>query len=312
MPARTPLFVFPLLANVSPPREGTKCSTKGDTLGAPRSRMRAAAPAALALALLVLAAGVPADAKPIHAGPKIVRHTLRDTGETAVMLLAEARALVPPLPTRNGELEIRAVLTQPAVRGVDETMAVLWVAAKGGTWKGAYWAEGTAGNFAPHYLEIDEVGVLLYLEGAALAQGDTVDATYRFLGVDGRLQARPLGPIPVLGEMPVLDRVDIGGALAVEREDLPAILITPWNLHDHDVTMGLTLRAGDDAIETYVAPACADVNATSTEAGCRLLYVLPIPAALTHLDVWHLEDGARVVDRTLERASLLAGETFTP
>lgn len=278
--------------------------------------MRALGLAALLLAILVVAAGMPADAKPRHAphhAPKVVRHALAETGEGAAALLNEARSLLPLLPARNGDLEIRAVLTQPAVRGQDETMAIVWIAAReGAAWKGAVWADGATGSAAPNYVELDEVGVLLYLDGALLARDGVVDATYHFLGVDGKHHALALGPIPVLETMPVLDRIDLGGAIAVEREDLPAILVTPWNLFDQNVSMGLTLRAGDRALESLSAPACADLAATHTEPGCRMLYVLPLDDALTHLDVWHMQGGARVVDRTLERGELLAGATFTP
>lgn len=277
--------------------------------------MRAPGLAAIVLALLVVAAGVPADAKPRpgHHAMKLVRHALAETEEGAATLLTDARALLPRLPARNGDLEVRAVLTQPAVRGEDETMAIVWLAAReGAAWKGAVWADGATGSVAPSYLELDEVGVLLSLEGTALARDGLVDATYHFLGVDGKHRALALGPIPVLDTMPVLPRVDVGGAIAVEREDLPAILVTPWNLLERNVTMGLTLRAGDVALDTLTAPACADLDATHTEPGCRHLYVLPLDDTLTHVDLWRMEDGARVVDRTLERAELLAGVTFTP
>ena len=88
-------------------------------------------------------------------------------------------------------------------------------------------------------------------------------------------------------------------------------MITPWNTMDRNVTMGMTLLAGDVHLEDITVAGCEDFTASQTEPGCRLLYILHFSPALTHIEIWHTDDqGARVVDRTLPRLALLVGATY--
>jgi hypothetical protein len=128
----------------------------------------------------------------------------------------------------------------------------------------------------------------------------------------GRYVQHDVGRIALLDATPVHDRADVGGAAATPGSaTLPAALfVTPWNLFESVVTMGRTLLAENATLETIVAADRDDPQATSTAAGCRLLYALLLEPSFTSLQVWHLDEGARVVDRELTRGQLLAGVTF--
>lgn len=291
--------------------------------------MRALAATVVAVALLVTT--VPAEAHPLpkteEASRELVGNVLADVDTTGAKMLRHAQKLVKaaqrqldalPLPegpgATIGALEVRAVLTQPGVRGVDQLLGALWLGASEGHWTGVYWVESNgAGSVFPTFADVDEMGVILYLDGGTLATGSSVNVTYHFLGLDGSYTKRDLGEIRILDEMPVLGRADVGGAHASARGEEPeAMLITPWNLFDHNVTMGVTLFGGTSVLDDITVTACGDFEARETEPGCRLLYVLPFEAGLTHVTVWHLdENGDRVDDRTLPRATLLRGFTWS-
>lgn len=286
----------------------------------------------VALALLLMTT-VPAEAHPFPKTEKvareIVRDTLADTDAGGEKMLKLAQKLVrqakraadglgvPPLPalpeTTTGALEIRATLVQPGVRGHDFLLGAMWLGASEDHWTGAYWIEtDMGGSVFPNLIDLNENGVLMYVDGGGLVAGDSVDVTYHFLGFDGVHTVHPLGEIPMFSDMPVLDRVDIGGAHASARGEEPeALLITPWNLFDHRVTMGITLSSEHGTLDDITIAGCADFEATQTEPGCRLLYVVPFGAALSSVSVWYLNaEGERVVDRELTRGELLAGTTF--
>ena len=171
-----------------------------------------------------------------------------------------------------------------------------------------------AGQLTPRLLEVNEHGLLLFAEAGLLARGASVNITYHFLGLDGSHLVHALGQVPILAQTPELGRADVGGAHASSRGGpYEALLLTPWNLLAREATVGLTARAGGEVIEDVVVTACADWELERMEPGCRLVYALPFPPALTSLEVWHEdEEGARVVDRVLSRAQLVAGFTFSP
>lgn len=286
------------------------------------------------LAVLFVAASLPAEAHPLPKTEKAVREVVKDTlaevdqdgADLLIMahkLVKEARKAtgigeipVPGLPSApsNGRIEIRASLAQPGIQGQDETISILWLGSAGEPWTGAYWVETTesAGVVIPSLMEIDEVGLLLFLDGGAQTNATSLTATYHFLGLDGRYTKHVISNIPLLASVPVLDHVEVGGAHASQRGKEPeAILLTPWNTMDRNVTMGITLLAGNSVLYEETVAGCEDWQASETEPGCRLLYVMPLTSALTRVQVWHLEPDGRVVDRELSRAVLEGGFTFS-
>lgn len=300
--------------------------------------MRVAA-CAVAVLLLAVAAASPVDAKPSKLFPetrKAVREMAHDTlieaDHTTAEMLREARRLVretgdaaggllgpapglPALPTppRNGQLEVRAVMTQPGFQGMDDVLAVLWIGASSGTWTGAYWLESDDGMVLPNLLEVGEEGLLLFMYGGSLSLDDSVEgARYRFLGIDGAMRSHALPDIPLLPGQPVLDKVSLAGADASTRGEAPeALLLAPWNTMPQDVTMGITLLSNGDTVEDFTIAGCQDPEASVTEAGCRLLYVLELTPDVTDLELWHLDaTGARVVDETHDRLALQMGVSF--
>lgn len=293
---------------------------------------------AASLALVLLVSVLPAEAHPLpkteQATRELVKDVLADTDESGAKMLRDAKKLlrtikgtvdgvgVPPLPgtpalpsTEQGALEIRTTLVQPGVRGHDMTLGAMWLGSSHAYWTGVYWIESDgAGQVLPNVMDVNENGLILFVDGGSLALGESVNVTYHFLGLDGQHIVQPLGAIPILPAMPVLDRMDLGGAHASTRgKDPEAIFLTPWNLYDHNVTAGMTIFGGDEVLEEEIITACADWQAQVIEPGCRLLYLLPLADAATSLQLWSLDaDGERIVEREVTRAQLEAGVTFTP
>lgn len=289
--------------------------------------MRRVLPAFAIVALLVLA-GVPADAKPFpntrEAARDLARDVLDDADSDGAKLLRDAQRLVKTARetvgglgltglVENGALEARVSLAQAGVREVDELIAVVWVGADSGRWAGAYWIETNTGARSPNLLEIGEEGTLLLLDAGPLAVADHVDITYHFLGIDGVHTTHHVGTAPMLDATPVLDRAEFGAGVGSTRGEWPEIfLVSPWNLFDRNMTLGLTLYGGEEVLEDLIVAGCADALAQETEPGCRLLYLGAFRPEFTSVALWHLEEGERVLDCELTRADLEAGYQFTP
>lgn len=291
--------------------------------------MRLALPALAVVATLILA-GVPVDAKPFPKTREATRafaHDVLDEADSdGAKLLREAQSLVRTLretvgglglpgPIENGALETRLSLAQPGIRGGDEIISAVWIGADTGRWSGAYWIETNTGARSPNFIEIDEEGTLLLLDAGPLAVADHVDITYHFLGVDGVHTTRYVGSAPMLDASPVLDHADFGAGVASARGEAPEILlVSPWNLHDRNMTLHMTLHAGDDVLDEVTVVGCADALAQETEPGCRLLYLGLFAPELTSISLWHADKttGERVIDRALTRDELLRGYQFTP
>lgn len=292
--------------------------------------MRAVA-ALLAIAVVLVAAGTPALAHPFPKTEKAVREirheTLDGADEDLAGALLAARDLVrearkaakdvvlptlPGLPGPGPAIEVRASLKQPGIQGQSETLHYAWVGAASGAWRGAYWIQSSEGTTTPGLTEIDQNGVVFALTGGALSTASSVQVTYHFLALDGAYTVHEVGSIPLLPEPPETGRADVGGAHATpgSASHPASILLTPWNLVGRNATIGLTLLADGAELASHTAPACEDIEATETEPGCRLLYALPLDASLTSVQVWHLENGSKVVDRELTRAQLLAGHIY--
>lgn len=279
------------------------------------------------LALFLVVSALPAQAHPFpktqQAARELVKDVLADTDESGAKLLRTAHRMVrdlqgtvPPTPglpeTKQGELEIRATLVQPGVLGKDMTLGVLWIGASEAYWTGVYWIESDgAGQKAPSVIDVNEQGLLLFVDGGSLAGASSVDITYHFLGVNGVHAVQRLGEIPLLAQTPVLDRVDVGGARATSGEENDIVFLTPWNLYDHNVTAGITILGGSEVLVDETITACGDWQAEVIEPGCRLLYALPFGDAATALRLWSLDgQGERRVEREISRADLLRGVTF--
>lgn len=286
------------------------------------------------VALLLLVSALPAEAhpfpKPEQATREAARDVLADTDDSGAKMLRDARKLLrtlagtvdgatlPPIPappeTESGALEIRSTLVQPGVKGQDMTLGAMWLGSTNAYWTGVYWVESDgAGQVLPKVLDVNENGLIMFIEGGALARGASVNVTYHFLGLDGQHVVHRLGAISLLDEMPVLDKMDLGGAHASSRGKQPeAVFLTPWNLYAHNVTAGITILAGDDVLEDEIITACADWEAQVIEPGCRLLYLMPLADAATSLHLWSLDEhGERLIERVLARGELEAGVTFT-
>lgn len=275
---------------------------------------------ALVLAFALLAAALPAEAKPgpklDRAAWKLVKATLRAGDATTDDALALAARLVEDagvagaLPAPQA-LELRATLAQPAVRGQDDLLATVWAASPGG-WRGAYWIESEAGSTSPALLALDDQGTMIGAFGGANLAASFVRVVFHFLSQDGEHTDHAARTTLALDAAPVTGAADVGGAALSERGRAPeALLVTPWNLVGRATSIGFTLRAGDAQLRDVPATACADLSAREVEPGCRALYVVPFPDEATAIDVWHLDaQGARIVDRTIARAELAAGVSY--
>lgn len=295
--------------------------------------MRAVAWASLGVAFCLLAvAAAPAEAKPFPKTRKAVHETVKEVlveaDEDGAEALARAQALLEDaasmldgagglVPTLAAQptLEVRASFVQPGFQGRDDVLSVTWVGASEGVWTGVHWLLSDDGMVRPNLLEVTEEGLLLYMFGGSLSLDDKIEgASYHFLGLDGREVVHELPTIPLLADVPVLDKVSLAGGDASARGKAPeAILLSPWNTMGDAVTMGITLRSGDKTLQEFTLSDCDDPSATQTAAGCRLLYVLELRPDVTHVELWHLdEEVGRVVDETHERHDLERGVTFAP
>lgn len=282
---------------------------------------------AASFALILMLSAVPAEAKllPKTRGEAqgLVRDVLEDTDASGAKMLRAARKMVrglqetaPPVPdlptTEQGTLEIRTTLVQPGVRGKDMMLGALWVGASRAYWTGVYWIESdVGGQKAPQLLDVNENGLLLFVDGGSLAPGASLNVTYHFLGANGKHVVHALGEIALLETTPVLDRIDVGGAVASSGEEPDVLFLTPWNLYDHNVTAGVSILAGDEVLDEETMTACGDWEAEVMEPGCRLLYAFPFDRAATSLRIWSLgADGERRIEREISRSDLLDGVTF--
>lgn len=269
------------------------------------------------LAGLLLVASLPTiDARnPLPETASVAKETvktsLRETDHDGAKLLKQAQRLLGRVPRLQdaGELEVRARLTQPGLASEDALLAAVWVGAREGVWRGAWWAESDAGAATPNALMLDATGVLLLVDGGALAQRDAVRLRVHFAGADGSITTVDLGDIALLAGVPELGRVDAGGAVASARGE--ALLLTPWNLVGEPVAMGFRVVAQDGAtLSDWQVGGCDDPTLPETEHGCRPLYAVPWPADAARVELWRVEDGARVVDATLDAETLIAGYMF--
>lgn len=283
--------------------------------------MRGVAALAVAIVAMLLVSGH-AGALPAprvrEAAPQVVDVVLDvvDTraeamAERAERLVARARGPLGLVPSMQDGVEVRVAMVQPVLRGDDDIAAALWIAADGALWTGAYWVESDAGISAPNLIQLDGEGSVLLLEAGEHAKGVHIHATLHLLGVDGVATRHALTPIPVLDALPTTGGAEAGGAAASARgEGNEALFITPWNLAGGPRVMGMTLRAGGAILSDIRVGGCENPAAKESERGCRPLYVLRFAPELTHVELWHVENGVRVVDRTLPRDALLAGLTF--
>lgn len=292
---------------------------------------------AATFALLLVVSALPAEAKLLPKTEKATREfvhdVLVDTDESGAKMLRTAKKMVralqdeadklPPVPglppapepptTEQGELEIRLTLTQPGVKGQDMTLGAMWIGSSRAYWTGVYWAEGgDAGEIVPNVMDVNEGGLVLFVDGGSLATGNAINVTYHFLGLNGVHVVHKLGEIPILAQMPAVDRIDVGAAAASDRaEGIDYLFLTPWNLYDHNVTAGITILNGDEILHDETITACGDYTAEVMEPGCRLLYAMPFADEATTLQLWSLdENGERVIEREIARDALLLGVTF--
>lgn len=269
--------------------------------------------AGAAAAMVLLIGLLPAAALAAPAPPEVeARLALRTPLVEATLGEAHGTFVLRQLREAPPQLETLLSFSQPAVRGEDHYLAVLWVRPlANASWSGAWWADSSAGASLPRKVTIGADGAFLVVEGGARATGDRVTVTFTFVGQDARAWTHAMPAVPVFDAPPQGAGVVLAGA-AVTRHahaDLPqGVLLTPWNLLGHDAEMGFSvLDAAGNVLQDHRVGACLDGAGNVTEAGCRATYLVEMEGA--RIVTWHVgADGARVhheshaVDALRERA----------